>query len=180
MSKPASTSTRVAGDVVAIASAVAPGEHRTIAEQINHWARIGMQVERSGTIATRKVLAVAAGEEQFATLDSEERETAHARHRRSDRRTGRQPALRPGRPGGRPHDRLARRGRQPHRDHRRRNHPAPVSRLDLIAGPNGAGKTNPLRTRHLPGPARPPIRERRRHRRSPLRWGVHSNELRRR
>jgi hypothetical protein len=78
MSKPASTSTRVAGDVVAIASAVAPGEHRTIAEQINHWARIGMQVERSGTVATRKVLAVAAGEQQFSTLAPEERETAHA------------------------------------------------------------------------------------------------------
>jgi len=78
VSKPASTSTRVAGDVVAIASAVAPGEHRTIAEQINHWARIGMQIERSGTITTRKVLAVAAGEEQFSALDSDERETAHA------------------------------------------------------------------------------------------------------
>jgi len=78
MSKPTSMSTRVAGDVVAIASAVAPGEHRTIAEQINHWARIGMQVERSGTVATRKVLAVAAGELQFSTLAADEREAAHA------------------------------------------------------------------------------------------------------
>jgi hypothetical protein len=64
--------------VVAIASAVAPSEHRTTAEQINHWARIGMQVERSGTVATRRVLAVAAGEAQFSTLDAQERETAHA------------------------------------------------------------------------------------------------------
>lgn len=78
VSKPASTSTRVAGDVVAIASAVAPGEHRTIAEQINYWARIGMQVERAGTVATRKVLLVAAGKAQFSTLDPQERETAHA------------------------------------------------------------------------------------------------------
>lgn len=78
MGKPASTSTRVAGDVVATASAVAPGEHRTIAEQINHWARIGMQVERSGSVTTRKVLAVAAGAAQFSTLSAEERETAHA------------------------------------------------------------------------------------------------------
>jgi hypothetical protein len=78
VSKPASTSTRVAGDVVAVASAVAPREHRTTAEQINHWARIGMQVERSGTVATRMVLAVAAGEAQFSTLDPQERETAHA------------------------------------------------------------------------------------------------------
>jgi hypothetical protein len=78
VSKQVSTSTRVAGDVVAVASAVAPGEHRSIAEQINHWARIGMQIERSGTVATRRVLAVAAGETQFSTLDSQERETAHA------------------------------------------------------------------------------------------------------
>jgi hypothetical protein len=78
MSKPASTSTRVAGDVVAVAAAVAPGEHRTIAEQINYWARIGMQVERSGTVVTRRVLAVAAGEAQFSTLDPDERHTAHA------------------------------------------------------------------------------------------------------
>lgn len=78
MPKPASTSTRVAGDVVAAASAVAPSEHRTIAEQINHWARIGMQIERAGTIATRRVLAVAAGEEQFSSLAPDERDTAHA------------------------------------------------------------------------------------------------------
>jgi deoxyxylulose-5-phosphate synthase len=78
MPKPASTSTRVAGDVVASASAIAPGEHRTIAEQINYWARIGMQIERSGTVTTRRVLAVAAGEAQFSTLDSHGRETAHA------------------------------------------------------------------------------------------------------
>ncbi len=78
MGRPTSTSTRVAGDVVAIASAVAPGEHRTIAEQINHWARIGMQIERSGAVATRRVLAVAAGEAQFSTLGPDERGTAHA------------------------------------------------------------------------------------------------------
>ncbi len=78
MAKPVSTSTRVAGDVVASASAVAPSEHRSVAEQINHWARIGMQIERSGTVTTRKVLAVAAGEAQFSTLDPDERETAHA------------------------------------------------------------------------------------------------------
>jgi hypothetical protein len=76
--KPASTSTRVSGDVVAVASAVAPAEHLTIAEQINHWARIGMQVERSGTVVTRGILAVAAGEAQFSTLSPDERDTAHA------------------------------------------------------------------------------------------------------
>ena len=37
-----------------------------------------MQVERSSTVATRRVLAVAVGEAQFSTLDENEREAAHA------------------------------------------------------------------------------------------------------
>jgi len=53
-------------------------ENRTIAEQINYWARIGMQVERSGSLANRRVLAVAAGVEQFSSLDAAERLAAHA------------------------------------------------------------------------------------------------------
>ena len=77
MAKTASISTRVAADVAASAASVAPTEHRTSTEQINYWARIGMQVERSGSLATRRLLAVAAGEAQFAALSSEER-TAHA------------------------------------------------------------------------------------------------------
>jgi len=78
MVKPTSTPTRVSSDVAAAAAAVAPSEHRSVAEQINYWARIGMQIERSGTLANRRVLAVAAGEEQFSTLTPEERVAAHA------------------------------------------------------------------------------------------------------
>ena len=78
MSKPTSSSTRIAGDVVAVASAVAPAERRTAAEQINYWARVGMQVERSASVATRKVLAVASGEAQFSSLDPDEHQIAHA------------------------------------------------------------------------------------------------------
>lgn len=78
MAKSTSTSTRVAGDVVAVASAVAPAERRTTAEQINYWARVGMQVERSASVATRRVLAVAAGEAPFSSLDPDERQIAHA------------------------------------------------------------------------------------------------------
>ena len=37
-----------------------------------------MQVERSGSLATRRLLAVAAGEAQFTALSSEERTAAHA------------------------------------------------------------------------------------------------------
>ena len=63
---------------VDLVAPVAPTENRTVTEQINYWARIGMQVERSGSLATRRLLAVAAGEAQFATLDPDERVAAHA------------------------------------------------------------------------------------------------------
>ncbi len=78
MAKGASTPTRVTADVVANAASVAPGENRTVTEQINHWLRIGMQVERSATASSRGVLSVIAGEAQFSTLSAEERAVAHA------------------------------------------------------------------------------------------------------
>ena len=74
----ASVPTRVSADIAAAAAAVGAAEHRSAAEQINYWARVGMEVERSNTFAHRKVLAVAAGEEQFATLNPDERLAAHA------------------------------------------------------------------------------------------------------
>ncbi|HUG00138.1 MAG TPA: hypothetical protein VMM60_18580 [Ilumatobacter sp.] len=78
MAKGLSTPTRVAADVAATAASVAPTESRSVSEQINHWARIGMQVERAGSVANRRVLAVAAGEAQFSTLEPDERPVAHA------------------------------------------------------------------------------------------------------
>ena len=47
-------------------------------EQINYWARIGMHIERSASVTKRRVLAVAAGDAQFATLTPQERAGAHA------------------------------------------------------------------------------------------------------
>lgn len=78
MAKGASTPTRVTADLAAIAASVAPAEHRTVTEQINYWARLGMQVERSTSVAGRRVLAVVGGEDQFSTLTTEERTVAHA------------------------------------------------------------------------------------------------------
>lgn len=79
MAKTPSTPTRVPQDVAATAKAVAATENRSAAEQISHWARIGMQVERSGSVATRRVLAVSTGEAQFSSLTDDERVVAHAR-----------------------------------------------------------------------------------------------------
>jgi hypothetical protein len=78
MAKGTSTPTRVTSDIAAAAASVAPVEQRTIAEQINYWARLGMQVERAASAAGRRVLAVVAGEAQFSTLDPEGRTVAHA------------------------------------------------------------------------------------------------------
>src|SRR3954453_7405838 len=77
MGKGASVPTRVAEDVAATAASVAPGEHRTVTEQINHWARLGMQVERAASVTSRQILAVVAGDAQFSSLTAEERTIAH-------------------------------------------------------------------------------------------------------
>jgi len=74
----ASIPTRVTADVFEAAAAVAAQDQRSATEQINHWARIGMQVERSGTLAHRKVREVAAGQAQFTELTHPDRQTAHA------------------------------------------------------------------------------------------------------
>lgn len=78
MAKRSSTPTRVAADLAAAAAGVAPTENRTVTEQINYWARVGMQIERSGSVTSRRVLAVATGHAQFSTLTPPERAGAHA------------------------------------------------------------------------------------------------------
>jgi ParD-like antitoxin of type II ParDE toxin-antitoxin system len=78
MAKGESTPTRVNADIAATAAAVAPTENRTTTEQINYWVRLGMQVERSASVASRRVLAVVTGDSQFSTLTPEERTVAHA------------------------------------------------------------------------------------------------------
>ncbi len=72
------TPTRIVDDVAKVAASVAHEENRTVAEQINHWARLGMQVERSSSLMTRRVRAAAAGAGRFADLTPDERVAAHA------------------------------------------------------------------------------------------------------
>lgn len=78
MAKGTSMPIRVTADVAAMAASVAPSEHRSVAEQLNHWARIGMQVERATSVVHRRALAAAAGEVQLSTLTPDERTVAHA------------------------------------------------------------------------------------------------------
>lgn len=78
MGKGSTTPTRIVDDVATVAAALAHEEDRTMAEQINYWARLGMQVERSASLANRRVRAAAAGTGQFAPLSADERLAAHA------------------------------------------------------------------------------------------------------
>jgi hypothetical protein len=78
MEKPASIPIPVAADLAVSAASVARTEARTVTEQINHWARIGMQVERSRSLATRRLLSVVVGEAQFTTLNTDLRTEAHS------------------------------------------------------------------------------------------------------
>lgn len=78
MPKNVTTPTRVSADIAAAAAQVAAVAHRTVTEQINYWTRIGMQLERSSSVGSRKLLAVIAGEAQFSSLDAVERNLAHA------------------------------------------------------------------------------------------------------
>lgn len=78
MAKSSSSPTRVMADVAATAASVAATEHRTATEQINYWARIGMQVERAASVSNRRLLAVIAGDDQFSALTPEESSVAHA------------------------------------------------------------------------------------------------------
>lgn len=78
MSKKASSPTRITADVAASASAVAVAENRSVAEQINFWARLGMQVERSASARSRAVMNAVAGVGQFSDLSKHDRMAAHA------------------------------------------------------------------------------------------------------
>lgn len=78
MAKSASAPTRIAADVVASASAVAVAENRSVAEQVNYWTRLGMQVERSASATSRCVMGAITGTSQFSELSEEERAAAHA------------------------------------------------------------------------------------------------------
>jgi hypothetical protein len=78
VTKGATTPTRVSADVFGLAAAVAAAEHRSAAEQISYWARIGMQFERDATANHRRIIDAVSGGAQFSHLSSDERDVAHA------------------------------------------------------------------------------------------------------
>jgi|SRR6056297_4078299 len=78
MAKGGTTPTRISADVFGLAAAVAAVEHRSAAEQVSYWARIGMQFERDATAHHRRIIAAVSGDAQFSDLSGDERNVAHA------------------------------------------------------------------------------------------------------
>lgn len=60
------------------AAIVGPLASRSIAEQITHWARVGREVESSGSISHREVLAVLAGARSYDDLNVREQAVVRA------------------------------------------------------------------------------------------------------
>lgn len=78
-----SSPTRLPDDVYDAASAVAPSNSRSTAQQIAHWARIGREFERAHSADLRDIEAVLSGTRSYDDLT--DREQAIARTRITER-----------------------------------------------------------------------------------------------
>ncbi|WP_186314657.1 TA system antitoxin ParD family protein [Corynebacterium glyciniphilum] len=78
-----SSPTRLPDDVYDAATAVAPSNSRSTAQQIAHWARIGREFERAHNVNLRDIEAVLSGTRSYDDLT--DREQAIARTRITER-----------------------------------------------------------------------------------------------
>lgn len=76
--KRGSTPVRIDPDLYASASSVAPVMSRSIAQQIAHWARIGMELEASPGTSIGSVAGVLRGTTSYDDLGSEEQAVVRA------------------------------------------------------------------------------------------------------
>lgn len=63
--------TRLEADVVDAAKIAGPRMSRSTAQQVNHWARIGRELEMSRSMRHRDVADVLAGAQSYDDLDAE-------------------------------------------------------------------------------------------------------------
>ena len=85
-----SSPVRIEAEIFESAKLVGETMSRSAAQQIAHWARIGREVEVSGTISQRDVGLVLDGRRSYDTLDAEEQALVRAEwaERISERRAG--------------------------------------------------------------------------------------------
>src|SRR4051812_10400856 len=65
----ANSPTRIDDDLFEAAKATAATQSRSAAQQVNHWARIGRQLEASGSLSSRDIARVLAGTHSYDALD---------------------------------------------------------------------------------------------------------------
>jgi hypothetical protein len=65
----ANSPTRIDDDLFEAAKAAAATQSRSAAQQVNHWARIGRQLEASGSVSQRDIARVLAGTHSYDALD---------------------------------------------------------------------------------------------------------------
>lgn len=75
----ASTSpTRIDDDLFSAAKAAGALMSRSAAQQVNHWARIGRELESAGSVSYRDIAAVLAGCTSYDTLNAHEQAVVRA------------------------------------------------------------------------------------------------------
>lgn len=70
--------TRIDDELFASAKLVGSVMSRSASQQIAHWARIGRELEASGTVSHRDIAATLAGERRYDELDAEEQAVVRA------------------------------------------------------------------------------------------------------
>lgn len=70
--------TRLPVDLLDAAEAEGRAEHRSMAKQLEHWARFGMYFDRQTSTARRRIERAVAGEAPLGDLSADERAAANA------------------------------------------------------------------------------------------------------
>jgi ParD-like antitoxin of type II bacterial toxin-antitoxin system len=70
--------TRIDPDVFDAAQVVGPTMSRSAAQQVNHWARIGRELELSHDLHHREIASVLAGQRPYDTLPAREQAVVRA------------------------------------------------------------------------------------------------------
>lgn len=78
MSKAPTAPTRIDADLFASAQVVGPVMSRSAAQQINHWARVGRELEASPTVSHAAIREALAGQRPYDDLSEDEQAIVRA------------------------------------------------------------------------------------------------------
>ena len=75
---PSTMPLRVGDDLLASAKLAADASGRSAAQQIGYWAKLGRELERSGTVSVREIAEVLAGARSYDDLDAKAQATVRS------------------------------------------------------------------------------------------------------